>query len=334
MARVLRRAGGRGQVPPRPRRILLVAIHYLGDSILTVPLLDGLRRHWPEARIDVWCAPRCRALFADLAARSGGQVIVSAAIPSDRIREPGRPWRERLALLAGLRAAHHDLLVDASGVPGTTGLAVLAGAACTAGWSAQGLEAWYDVAVQHDVPGEHLLERRRRLGLALGLDLPPGEAPQLPGAVTGGNPGGPILLHVGAGWVAKRWPPDRWGALAREIAGDARLPAPLLTGGPGEAPLLAAARAAAGSPAVDLCPATTLPELRRLLVTARQLVVADSGPAHLAAALGVPVLALFGPTDPARCGPLGDHAWTVRSPTGVMADLPPADVLAALRRPR
>ena len=316
---------GRGRVPEEPARILVCAIGYLGDTVLSLPFLEALRQRWPSCQLEVWCAPRCRELFEGLQLH---RVLVSGAVPADRTRETGRPWSARQALLGELRRRRYDLLADLSGVPGTTLLSWLAGARCTAGWSDQGLGACYDVAVPYDQPGEHLLERRRRLAWALGLPAEGDWHPTLqPGAFPPAGPREgeqPVLLHVGAGWAAKRWPPVAWGALARLLRDQGHLVQ--LTCGPGESPLLQAAREAAGLPLAGSRPSRSLGELVQRLQQARLLVVADSGPAHLAAALGRPVVALFGPTDPARCAPLGPAARALRSPAACMEQLTPEAV--------
>ena len=112
-----------------------------------------------------------------------------------------------------------------------------------------------------------------------------------------------ILLQPGAGWGNKRYPAAWWGEIARAFA--AARPRVLVLAGPDEAPLAAAVAAAAGEgAAVTLAPGS-LGALAAWLRGARLLVGGDTGPLHLAHALGVPVLALHGPTDPARHGPYG-----------------------------
>ena len=118
------------------------------------------------------------------------------------------------------------------------------------------------------------------------------------------------ILNPGAGWGAKRWPAERYGRVARELAEDG-IPA-ILNYGPGEETLAReAADASEGAARPMNCSITELIELTR---RARVFIGGDTGPMHLAAALLVPVVAIFGPTDPARNGPFGTRSIVLRNP--------------------
>ncbi|HEX2163592.1 MAG TPA: glycosyltransferase family 9 protein, partial [Thermoanaerobaculia bacterium] len=110
-----------------------------------------------------------------------------------------------------------------------------------------------------------------------------------------------LAIHAGAGWGNKRWPPERWGEVARRLAEATGLPVHAVAG-PGEEGLSAAVAAASAGAAVAV-PAPDLPSLAGELLASRLLLAGDTGPLHLAHALGVPVLAVMGPTDPRRHGP-------------------------------
>ena len=111
------------------------------------------------------------------------------------------------------------------------------------------------------------------------------------------------LLSPGANWPNKRWPPRFFAALADRLWDDGLIP--VLTGGPGDAPLAAEITASAAIPPVDLTGKTSLKQLAFVIKHARVLVGGDTGPMHLAAALATPVVALHGPTDTIRNGPYG-----------------------------
>ena len=117
------------------------------------------------------------------------------------------------------------------------------------------------------------------------------------------------MLNPGGGWASKLWPPERFGQLARELS-RARL-WPLVTWGPGEEGLADRVVAASGGTARRSFP-TTLLDYVELARRARLVVAADTGPLHLACAVGTPVVALFGPTDPARNGPFAPDDVVVR----------------------
>jgi heptosyltransferase-1 len=119
------------------------------------------------------------------------------------------------------------------------------------------------------------------------------------------------LINAGAGWGAKCWPPQRFGEVAAGLAQRNFLP--LINSGPGEEPLAEeAAAASAGAARVIAC---TLPQLLALIRRARLFIGGDTGPVHLAAACNVPVVALYGPTDPARNGPYAPGGKTARIST-------------------
>ena len=119
-----------------------------------------------------------------------------------------------------------------------------------------------------------------------------------------------VMLTPGAGWGGKQWPPERYGEVARGLASlGLRC---LINFGPGEEPL-ARATAAASAGAAEVVP-SSLSELIAFTRRSQLFVGGDTGPMHLAAAMGVPVVALFGPTSPARNGPFGTRSIVLRSP--------------------
>ena len=151
------------------------------------------------------------------------------------------------------------------------------------------------------------------------------------------------MINPGGGWASKLWPAASFGTVARGIA--ARGIVPVVTWGPGEESLANAVVAASRHTAV-LCFPTTLLEYVEVARRARIVVAADTGPLHLACAIGAPVVGVFGPTDPARNGPFGADDLTVRRQPlcapchrhrcamheGVMNAIPPSEVLAAVDR--
>jgi len=121
------------------------------------------------------------------------------------------------------------------------------------------------------------------------------------------------ILNPGAGWGAKRWPAERYGEVAGKLADQGI--ASILNYGPGEEELVRAAEAASGGTARAM--SSTITELIALTRRARLFIGGDTGPMHLAAALRVPVVAIFGPTDPARNGPYGTPSIVLRSAESV-----------------
>jgi len=119
-----------------------------------------------------------------------------------------------------------------------------------------------------------------------------------------------VLLNPGAGWGAKQWPAERYGQVARRLAEDGLKS--LINFGPGEEPLVRAVELASDGTAQSVTGSLT--ELIALTRRARLFIGGDTGPMHLAAALGIPVVAIFGPTNPARNGPFGTRSIVLRSP--------------------
>jgi heptosyltransferase-1 len=110
-----------------------------------------------------------------------------------------------------------------------------------------------------------------------------------------------VVLSPAGGWRSKCWPPERYGALCQKIRSDLGMRC-VLNYGPGEEECAAAVKAASGA-AEPIAYNGSLPQLMPLLRNAVCIVAGDTGPLHLAVALGTPAVALFGPTDPARNGP-------------------------------
>ena len=118
-----------------------------------------------------------------------------------------------------------------------------------------------------------------------------------------------VILNPGAGWGAKRWPPERYGQVARKLAKDGLYS--LVNYGPGEEELAVAVEAAGEGAARKI--SCSVSELIALTRRAHLFIGGDTGPMHLAAALKIPVVAIFGPTNPARNGPFGTRSIVLRS---------------------
>jgi lipopolysaccharide heptosyltransferase I len=153
-----------------------------------------------------------------------------------------------------------------------------------------------------------------------------------------------VLINPGAAWPNKRWPADRFGGLARELRARHGLRSAVLWG-PGEETLAAQVARVSGG-AAEMAPATGLADLIALTRAARVLVSGDTGPIHLAAAVGTPVVGVYGPTDPRRNGPWSPddesvsrfgrcachHQRQCRVAAWCLADVPLHEVLDAVER--
>ena len=297
-------------------RILLLRTSALGDVVHCLPVLAALRRARPGARIG-WVVEEPIAPL--LAGHPDLDELFVARLRRWR-RRPLAPdtLREVGAFLAALDRFAPDAVLDLMGNHKAGVLAALTladrriGAArpfrrepSSALWLSEGV-----------VPrGVHAVDRALSLLDALNVPREPADfagaklLPTVPAATAellAAHPEPFVLLHPGAGWGNKRYPPAWWGEVAR------RLSAATGIGGirtwvgvaPGEEGLAGEVVAAAGGEAVAV-PAPDLASLAALSRGARLVLGGDSGPLHLAHALGSPVLMLLGPTDPERNGPYG-----------------------------
>ena len=278
---------------------LVVAPNWLGDCVMSLPVLRAMRRAYPRDPLAV-LAPRGPAgLFR--AEGSADAVLVRSGLLRDAWRLRRRGFREAWLLPNSFRSAVAPRL---AGIPERIG---------------------YDtdrrgVLLTHHArpPGAtgHQLRDYDALLLSRGVE-PDRDAPRLPVTVesletadsalevAGAGRDRPLaLLAPGAafGWT-KRWPAERYGNLADLLAERGYFCAAVI--GPGEESLAAASAASARSSLPVLGAGLDPLELAALLSRARVVVGNDSGPMHLAAAVGTPVVAFFGPTDPGRTAPSG-----------------------------
>ena len=281
-------------------RILIVRIGSLGDVIHGLPAAAALRERFPDAQIDWLSDPRYVELLALVP-------VVNRVLPVDT-----RRGGAMLATVRELRRARYDAAIDLQGLLKSALLARASAARRTLGFSARHLREpaarWFYTET-HD-PGEarHVIDRNLALAAALGARAPRIPFPlQVPSSVvadrlaSAAGVDGFALLNPGAAWPNKRWPPARFGALAASLRDRYAMRSQVLWG-PGEE-ALAAAVAAASAGAADVVPATTIRDLVAIAARARLMVSGDTGPLHVAGAVGTPIVALFGPTWPERNGP-------------------------------
>ena len=225
--------------------------------------------------------------------------------------------------LSELRGIQYDAVIDFQGAVRSALLARWSGAPVVYG-SVQPREnaasMFYTRKVFSKTNGTHVVEQAMELAGAVisvaSISTPEAEAefpldPDAEGKIAGLTADGKdfAILNPGAGWGAKRWPAERYGQVAKELAKDGLYS--LVNYGPGEEELAAAAEAAGAGAARKI--SCSVSELIALTRRARLLIGGDTGPMHLAAALKIPVVAIFGPTDPARNGPFGTRSIVLRS---------------------
>jgi ADP-heptose:LPS heptosyltransferase len=236
-------------------------------------------------------------------------------------------WARAVSALRGARAQRYDIALDFQGLWKSAAWARLSGARRVLGWErAARREAGSELLLHETVTRTgvgHVIDKNLALLGPLGIDavglreFPLPFSAEAVARVDAGLQGlrgeGLVVLNPGGGWASKLWPAERFGQLARELR-QLGLD-PLVSWGPGEQELADRVVAASGGAAVRSFP-TTLLDYVEIARRARLVVAADTGPLHLACAVGTPVVALFGPTEPARNGPFSPDDVVVRRAPG------------------
>lgn len=296
-------------------RVLLVRMGALGDVVHALPVLAALRAYSPDLRVD-WLVDARYAGVLDLVDGLSRVVVVRAraAAADDRaVRFAGLPGM--VQAVAFLRRQGYAAALDLQGLLKSAVFARGSGASRVIGFERAALRepaaAWlYGEQVPVDDTG-HVVHKNLAVSSALGVPsagivfpwrtvASPVVAAVLADARVARG-GGFVLLNPGAAWENKRWPPERFGALAAALARRHGVSS-VVTWGPGEQDRAAAVVAASDGQALT-SPPTTLADILALARAARLCVSGDTGPLHLAASVGTPIVALFGPTRPERNGP-------------------------------
>jgi ADP-heptose:LPS heptosyltransferase len=278
---------------------LVVRLDSAGDVLLTGPAVRGVAAH--SDRVVMLCGPRGVEAARMLPGVDDVVVWTCPWVVADPPPVGADDVTEVVRRIAGLRADRALVFTSFHQSPLPTALLLrLAGVPHVSAVSDDYPGALLDV--RHRLPGHGLHEVERMVSLATAAGCPPGRdddgrlavrrpLPPVPEQV---GDGPFVVVHPGASAPARAWSPDRSAALVRRLAGSRRV---VVTGGPGERELTAHV---AGSDAVDLGGRLDLCELAGLLDAADALVVGNTGPAHLAAAVGTPVVSLFSPVVPAE----------------------------------
>jgi heptosyltransferase I len=341
-------------------RLLVVRLGAMGDILHALPAVTALRKAHPRWKIGWAVEPRWRPLLTAEASDTvpGGERNPARPVVDQIHLVPSKAWarkpfhldtREGLRKLwTELQASEYDAVLDLQGAIRSAVVARLSACRRVIGdahpWET--LARWlYSERVE--TVGEHVIEQNVELASAVAGDLLTPAIPWLPvnaeaeawcdeldelaelrSASLTGKP--VVLIHPGGGWGAKRWPAERYGALAEEFA--MRGAVVLVNAGPGEGALAAAVVAAAnGHGAVVEC---SLEQLTALTRRVSLVIGGDTGPVHLACAVGKPVVGIYGPTDPKRNGPYGSRFRVLRNPESrrdhTRRDQPEAGLLTIL----
>lgn len=308
----------------------------MGDILHALPAVTALRQAHPGWIIDWVVEPRWRALLAaensaarDTASPNALQPVV------DRLHFAStKEWRGKLfasttrtelaALRRNLKAGSYDVVIDLQGAIRSAVIARVSGARRRIGESEPRERAARLFFTEHIVTqGAHVIEQDLELASAIAGDDLHYAPPMLPfdpaaeawaDELLASSSGKPVvLINPGAGWGAKRWPVERYAAVAHAcVERGCRV---LVNAGPGEESLAEAIIQQTGGAATAL-----FSSLERLIAVTRRislLIAGDTGPLHLACALRKPVVGIYGPTDPSRNGPFGTQFRVLRNPASV-----------------
>jgi heptosyltransferase-1 len=307
---------------PEPR-FLVVRLGSLGDIVHTFPAVAGLRESFPHAEI-IWLThPRWKEL------------VESSKLATDIWEAETRSYSSLREVIGRIRTRNFTAAIDYQGLWKSASLPFLGSVSRRIGFSSQTIREF----------GVPILYTDRVLCTQTHIADQNGELSQCAGARHGVAPvtlsvssiqevfvlqllrsfaiERYIALSPAGGWRSKCWPPERYGALCLKIRATLGLRC-VLNYGPGEDDLVSAVKAASGE-ADPIAYNGSLSQLMALLRNALCIVGGDTGPLHLAVALGTPAVAIFGPTDPARNGPyrVGDTSASV-SPTDIVLRSPHA----------
>lgn len=291
---------------PSPR-ILIVRLSAIGDVVHGLPVANALRAALPSALI-AWAVE----------GRAGDLLAGHSAL--DEVVRLKRGWLkssgEVLKLRRRLKTYQFDVAIDLQGLSKSAICARLSGAKQRIGFArpdGREISTWLNNDL---VPptARHVVDRNLELLGRLGM-APSAATFHLPEAPADTSAaeliierqqlaGGYAVINPGAGWPSKLWPPERFAAVARHLASACGLPSLVVWAG--EVERCAAEQIVAEAPGcAQLAPSTTLTELAALARRARLFVASDTGPLHIAAAVGTPCVGLFGPMPAWRNGPFG-----------------------------
>ena len=282
-------------------RFLVVRLGSLGDIVHTFPAVAALRESFPKSEI-VWLThPRWKAL------------VESSELATEIWEVETRSYASVRDILRCIRKKKFTTAIDYQGLWKSATLPFLARVPRRIGFSSYSVRE-FGVPLLYTDPVRstqaHIVEQNGELSQRAGsrnrvatfqVSIPSLQEAFALQLLRGFGIDRYVVLSPTGGWRSKCWPPERYGALCQQIYANLGLRC-ILNQGPGDEESIVGVKAACGDAAPVACN-TSLHQLMVFLRHALCVVAGDTGPLHLAAALGTPVVALFGPTDPARNGP-------------------------------
>ena len=333
-------------------KILILKPSSLGDVVQALPVLRLLKHHFPNSEIHWWIDSGLAPLLED-------DPDLAGLVRFERKRWAAPVyWPEMLGSIARMRAQKFDWIIDLQGLARSGAIAWLANGQLLAGLdeAREGARGFYDIIVPRASFHTHAVDRYLtvlpRLGVPVHKDfvwLP--ERKHAAAAIKSKWPADGvrwIALQPGARWLNKRWPAEHFGELICQLGAEFPDVRFAILGSADDEPLGEIISRAAPERCLNLAGQTSLPEMIEWLRRCALMVTNDTGPMHVAAALGKPVIAICGPTEPSRTGPYGQLervaqtklpcvpclksrcAWA--QPMECMTAMSPREVLVRVRR--
>ena len=334
-------------------KILILKPSSLGDVVQALPVLRLLKRHLPASQIHWWIESKLAPLLE-------GDPDLSGIIRFERKRWAApQHWGELVSSVRWVRHQQFDWVIDLQCLARSGAFAWLANGGLMVGLDEprEGARAYYDLIARRPSFHTHAVDWYLRvlplLGVPVHFDFE--WLPARPSVAAGLRQKWPaadqlpwVLIQPGARWLNKRWPVESFAALVRQMVEAYPGFGFAVLGGDEDRTLGAAVSQAASKRCLDLTGQLSLPEMVEWIRLCRLMVTNDTGPMHVAAALGRPVVGLFGPTEPRRTGPYGQLQNVLQldlpcvpclksrcryfKPLECLRALPPATVFSAVDR--
>jgi lipopolysaccharide heptosyltransferase I len=298
-------------------KILIIRLSSLGDILHVLPAFASLRQSFPESKIEWLAAKKSAFLLRAVPGIDRLHLLDTTSllrVPVDR-----SAWGETRALIRVLRARRFDFAIDFQGLLKTAILGRMTGSRTRFGFSRELVREhpahwFYHQSLKKPSQPVHVLELNqmlaelagaRRVSVPLEFSISEEDGHVSDWLLNDAQFREFIVMNPGGGWPTKRWDPAKYGLLAKKIQAELGIRV-IVTTGPGEDELYKTIAAHCGEPA-PLHSAVSFLQLIPLLKKARLFIGGDTGPFHLACAVGTAVVGVFGPTFPVRNGPWGNE---------------------------
>ena len=313
-----------------PKRILVIRLDLIGDLVMSLTLVRVLKRTYPDAEIDLLAVPSSAAIVT-----ADSDITTILTTDPNIWRRPKAlihlsNWLALFALIRQMHSRHYDVAVSVFGQWAAI-FALLSGAKRRLGFGQEGYYGFLTDSVAgrhwdaHD--HKHEVDYCLELAQAAGATITPEDRiPHLDVDLQARRDMEQLLEQEGVSHdaliitchvsshngYAKRWPVPYWATLVDRLIREEHATV-ILTGAPNDQPLIEQVLQRTHEQPLNFVGKTSLPQLAALLQRANLMITGDSGPMHIAAAVGTPLIAIHGPTDPALSGPVSPNATVLRS---------------------